>query len=57
MNIKKGDFCKVLKSKYIEAGSIVEVVDELAKDIFVCGTLNRENYIVVGENLEKIKEE
>lgn len=56
MNVKKGDFCKVLKSKYIVAGSVVEILDEIVEGIFLCGTTNRENYIVVAENLQTIKE-
>ncbi|WP_312730035.1 hypothetical protein [Enterococcus sp.] len=52
--MKKGDFATVIKSKVLTAGTFVEILDELAKEVFLCGTNNGENHIVVAKNLEKI---
>lgn len=53
-NMKKGDFATVIKSKVLAAGTFVEILDELAKEVFLCVTNNGENHIVVAKNLEKI---
>jgi hypothetical protein len=50
---KRGDFVKVRKSKFLEVGTFVEVIDVLAEGVYLCGTVNNQNYIVVGKNLEK----
>ena len=51
--MKKGDFATVIKSKALVTGTFVEILDELAKDVFLCGTNNGENHIVVSKNLKK----
>lgn len=54
---KRGDLVKIRKSKFLEVGTFVEVIDELAEGVYLCGTVNNQNYIVVGKNLEKPKKE
>lgn len=54
--LKKGDFCKVIKSKYIASGTTIEIMDELGAGIYLCGTSSNENYIVVAKNLITIEE-
>lgn len=54
--LKKGDFCKVIKSRYITSGATVEIMDELGAGIYLCGTTNNQNYIVIAKNLIPIEE-
>lgn len=55
--MRKGDFARVLKSKYIPAGTFVEILRELQEGIYLCATPSNENYIVVAKNLIPITEE
>lgn len=48
---KKGDFCRVIKSKYLAPGTIVEVLDELQEGTPLCGS-PQGNTIVVSKNLQ-----
>lgn len=51
--IKIGDFCRVKKSKYLAKGSFVEILMEVQKGIFLCGS-ERGNTIVVEKNLDLV---
>ena len=51
--IKIGDFCRVKKSKYLAKGSFVEILLEIQKGIFLCGS-EQGNTIVVEKNLELV---
>lgn len=53
----KGDFARVLKSKYIPEGTFVEILGELQEGIYLCATPSNESYIVVAKNLMPITEE
>lgn len=53
----KGDFARVIKSKYIPSGTFVEILRELQEGIFLCATSSNESYIVVAKNLMSITEE
>lgn len=50
--INVGDFCRVKKSKYLAAGTFVQILMEIQQGIFLCGSESG-NTIVVAENLEK----
>ncbi|MDH6364701.1 hypothetical protein M2139_001723 [Enterococcus sp. PF1-24] len=51
--LKIGDVCRVKQSKFISAGSFVEILQELQTGIFLC--LDNQGYTVVVErNLEKM---
>ncbi|MBO0481806.1 hypothetical protein [Candidatus Enterococcus courvalinii] len=55
--MKKGDLCKVLKSKFIETGSVVEILAEIQKDIYLVGLSDYSaNYICVARNLEPMED-
>lgn len=53
----KGDFARILKSKYIPEGTFVEILEELQEGIFLCVTRSNDSYIVVSKNLVPITEE
>lgn len=53
----KGDFARVLKSKYIPEGTFVEILRELQEGLYLCGTPDNDSYIVVAKNLMPITEE
>lgn len=55
--MKKGDFAKVIKSKYIPKDSFVEIVDVLGEGIYLCATTENNQHIVVAKNLMAITEE
>lgn len=53
----KGDLVKVIKSKYIKAGSIVEILEEIQPGIYLVGMADYSGtYVVVEKNL-KVSEE
>ncbi|MHC5374522.1 hypothetical protein ACYSNU_12060 [Enterococcus sp. LJL120] len=51
--IKKGDFCRVIKSKYLSTGAFVEILMEIQEGIFLCRN-EQGNTIVVEKNLELV---
>lgn len=51
--LKVGDFCRVKKSKYLSVGIFVEILMEIQKGIFLCGS-KKGNTIIVAANLEKL---
>lgn len=57
IEMSKGDFARVIKSKYIPSGTFVEILGELQEGIFLCATPSNESYIVVAKNLMPITEE
>lgn len=52
--IKKGDICKVKKSKYLTSGSIVKVVRVLDEGILLCSAKDGSFTVIVSENLKGI---
>lgn len=51
---KKGDVCKVKKSKYLVQGSLVRILMEFQEGIYLCGNKSG-NTIIVAENLEPME--
>ena len=52
--IKKGDICKVKKSKYLASGSQVKVVRVLDESILLCSAKDGSFTVIVSGNLEGI---
>lgn len=54
MNI--GDFCRVKKSKYLAAGTFVEILMTFDQGVYLCGASDGTNTIVAADNLEPIED-
>lgn len=52
--IKKGDICKVKKSKYLTSGTQVKVVHVLDDSILLCSAKDSSFIVIVSRNLEGI---
>lgn len=52
--INVGDFCRVKKSKYLAAGTFVQILMEFQDGIFLC-SCESGNTIVVADNLESVE--
>lgn len=50
----KGDFVRTIGGKALPIGTFVEIIDELADGVFLCGAADG-NYIVVASNLVPIE--